>query len=1136
MDKGITILNTNYSMNIARDFNNHSKINSYIPSIKNIQILEKFLKNFNNKKNGSYLISGAYGTGKSFFISVLLHLLKNKDFSNLEILLNKFEQKYSLTSSLEKIKDQEYLIVFGEDSFKSFSQSILAGINKALAKENINIYLNTEFKSILNKIENWANNFPHILSLLEKQLKLLNMDLEYFKRLLNNYDYKAIEIFKNIYPDIFAGEEYVSLYTNNNLIDILQELEFKLKHEYNYKGIIYIFDEFGRYLESNISTIDVKEIQDMAEYANGLDNNSYFFLISHKDIFQYTNKLSKKENISEWEKVSGRFQKEHLAFEKNTTLNILSETLYKNENYKIYKNHFKKDFEIYFNNLSGVKLIEENKIETTLDNFYPLNYLSAYMLPDLSQKVAQNERTLFAFLGSTEDLALSNILKNNFLINLNHLFDYFEENFKLLNHDTSEYKVYLNTKILLEKTEDILEIKLLKIISLIYIYNKFREVKPTKEFLQLALNVTSHELEKTLNSLISKNFIRYQRHFKYYKLIEETDLNIEKEISDYIQEKLKLDSYSNLLNEYLPLNVFYPLSYNEKFDVSRFLKMNYLDASEITLLDNYINNEFSDGNIIFLTNINKNPNFYTIKEALKNLDLILVTNKENIPMDISYFLKELKAIDNLLITDKKFQSKVFKKELLSYKNEVIEEIKNKLSIYFSKDNIDIHSLNEKYSSTNFLQITDIYLSKKYINYIPLNYELINKHNLSSPMKKVRNILLDDLLNNNSDLFKKTFFQDTNAKGSVARIVLGNFIDNEEIIFPDKYAQIYENIMNDISQGNITFSDLYNNYCTDKLGYGFRKGFFTFFLGIIFGKHKNTLSIISSENKNELEINGMLFDKIEKNPEKYIPISISLQEDEENFINNLYELIENYSKINPHLKKSENILEGFRQYFYSLPRFITSIYLKETKVLSKLLNTIFQDKNAYEFLLKEIPKRAREKNLTLVLEILKEDLKYNQEKINFYREALVEVIIENISSEDSTDISQALEKFKISRKVTSNSFQSWLINYTFENIPDFLEDITKRVKGFSYENWMTEKDLDDFSEKLKKLLDIPTPDTNTDIVELSINGQKNQFNINTKKSQMGELLKKKLESDIKNMGITVNDDEKKLILIEILSKF
>ena len=60
---------------------------------------------------------------------------------------------------------------------------------------------------------------------------------------------------------------------------------------------------------------------------------------------------------------------------------------------------------------------------------YPLSPIAALVLPILCQKVAQNERTLFSYLGSHEEHGLQDVLDRfeceEDSVQLHHLFDYF---------------------------------------------------------------------------------------------------------------------------------------------------------------------------------------------------------------------------------------------------------------------------------------------------------------------------------------------------------------------------------------------------------------------------------------------------------------------------------------------------------------------------------------------------------------------------------------------------------------------------------------------------------------------------------------------------------------------------------------
>ena len=63
---------------------------------------------------------------------------------------------------------------------------------------------------------------------------------------------------------------------------------------------------------------------------------------------------------------------------------------------------------------------------------YPLSPAAALVLPLLCQKVAQNERTLFSYLGSHEEHGLQDVLSRfesvDDWVQLHHVFDYFVAN------------------------------------------------------------------------------------------------------------------------------------------------------------------------------------------------------------------------------------------------------------------------------------------------------------------------------------------------------------------------------------------------------------------------------------------------------------------------------------------------------------------------------------------------------------------------------------------------------------------------------------------------------------------------------------------------------------------------------------
>lgn len=327
----IEILKTNnYSINLRSDYTNKEKLNEYYPTFNNMRMLEKFLLYVENKINGSIILSGAYGTGKSYFTALFTSILgsdlKYEDYS---VLLEKAKNVYNISDNLKRAKEKNYLIVFVDESMENFSEGVFSGLRKALREKNIDIEISTKIDIIEAKLNYWKENHKNIYNNFK-----LELDKNSFYKELEYKTKKVEKIFSEVYSNQFGGEKFSYSGEIKNIKKLLEEVELELEKN-GYSGIVYVFDEFGRYLETNINNIDVKEIQDMAEYCN-LENNSNFLLITHKDIFQYTRKLKNTSEREEWEKVSGRFLKEHLIFEKTSILQILKNIIQKN-NYDEYR-------------------------------------------------------------------------------------------------------------------------------------------------------------------------------------------------------------------------------------------------------------------------------------------------------------------------------------------------------------------------------------------------------------------------------------------------------------------------------------------------------------------------------------------------------------------------------------------------------------------------------------------------------------------------------------------------------------------------------------------------------------------------------------------------------------------------------
>ncbi|MGL5428208.1 MAG: hypothetical protein ACRDAS_09880, partial [Cetobacterium sp.] len=545
--------------------------------------------------------------------------------------------------------------------------------------------------------------------------------------------------------------------------------------------------------------------------------------------------------------------------------------------------------------------------------------------------------------------------------------------------------------------------------------------------------------------------------------------------------------------------------------------------------------EFSDGTIVYLTNILKNLEYDFTKNNLKNRDIILVANKENKKLNLDSILKELESIECLVLLDKNILNKSILEEYALYKDELIEILKSELTEYFSIENSEINYFERTVSNVKMIDITNEYLNEKYKNYITINYELINKDKLSAPMKKVRVNLIDMLLNNDILLTKDEFYSETGAINSVARTVLSKIasIKKNKITFKKEWSKLSDEILSMIKEQNYSLEEIYQNYTTAKNGFGLRNGVFTLFIGVFLAKNKNILLVVDEKTKQKQSLTSDLLEKIEKNNSNYYLSYAEKSKEEEDYLNDMKQILGIYYSENPEIENG--IMDGLKNYFYSISRIINKVSLKECKVLSKIFNGLFLDKNAHEFLFKEIPERARIKDYKEIIAVLSNEINYLEDEKIKIENRITEIINDVIGENDS--IQDSINNWQSKDYLLDNGIKTWLKKYNYKSDKLFLMDITSKIKGFNYENWSSLQDIEDFEIKLKGFLTVKEVSNvvGDESIQLISGGERIGIEIFKEHTPMGKILKTKLQATIKAMGLSIKDEEKKSILLEILKE-
>lgn len=1124
-NKIIEILDTfKYSCNVKSDYLDEQRINGFLPNYQLVEYLKNIISDISaDNSTKSILLSGAYGTGKSYLISIVCAIL-SKNNLNLRPLLKKI-QKYISTEKLisEAINKSNYIIVFPQDSFNSFKQSITQGIVNTSKENHLDIGFTYIYDVIIDKINQWENEFPYFYN----KLKELCTDIPALIDELNNHDAKALNRFINLYPEIMAGDKLSLLSENVSLIDNIQQFEDNVIR-LGYSGVLYVFDEFGRYLETNSKSIDVKEVQDVAEYCNRTGSKSALILSTHKGLFQYSGAENNKNDQIEWEKVSGRFKQIHLSNYASNIGDIVNTIVQKTEYFPAYLKENNKAFVKYQDLFYDLQLSEAPEILTQV---FPLNYVSSKLLPILTTKLGQNDRTLYTFLCSEQKGALRDLIdssKKKFeTITPDKIYDYFSSNFENLNLRSYDYKVYNISQNHLRSTKLKNEKIIIKVLSLFSMVDTSEGLEPKVETLKISSGLNDDQFQKTIDSLIDKRILIYRRHTKLYELATDLTYNIDKDVDEVINKiTFSKDELAKVLLDVVANDYIYPYIYNQKYQINRYLHSYYLfDFDFEAFIDSDVLDRNSDYNIIFLIRTNNN-----IDVDFNKLDKTLLITNGGMILNIEFLLQELLAIKTVATFPNYKDNKNSQLELDRFKHETINKIRNSISEYFSFNNsIQLYPEKRQVKSSNDFQlILKEHLEKLYYNFKIINYEMINMNKLSTPVKSARNRIINKLL---SEQFDEDYFKQTGAENSIARIVLKNtgIIDNKNMVSVQDCAfkELFEELKSDIATQCNSIIDIYNKYTTYQGSYGFKKGVFSLLLAV-FIKYYEKNVYISSINGNiieEIDVTSDLINQIEENPADFEICYYEFDNDVDYYFEGLRSFLISYIDDDLYAHDpSKATIKALVQFLYERSDLMYSTEGRKypnKRDINHFIEKI-SERTPKQFWFKVMPEHFDEDNLLYVREHITDMLK------ELYEEE--QNLISYIKSLVFTSLQECVTNLEISEDNIVHS----LINYDFKNqvVNDILKDkltnkdtwlqnLTEHVSGYSYKKWTDKKQISDFNNKLQKLFN--KGNSNSTIPE--------------RKKNIGlfKVLKSRLNSQLVNFGTALNKEEKIEILKQLIKE-
>ena len=1190
------------SVNIAYDLYNSEKVAGFIPTLSSLDIIEDvLLSTAPSATDRARILIGAYGRGKSHIILVLLSLLFKKDKAQFAAILERMKtanpKLYDFTEEyLNSSRKLLPIVVSGSSS--SLTQSFLYALQQALNDENLSgIMPDTHFKASVNAIENWREEYPETY---EKFISALGEPVDNFILALKEYNVSAYERFIELYPSLTSGSSF-NPFLGFDVVELYEKVVDKLS-EIGYDGVYIVYDEFSKYLESSIgnATIsDIKLLQDFAEKCTRSGKKQmHLMLICHKDIANYIDNNLPKEKVDGWRGVSGRFTHTTLHNNFSQMYEIISAVIKKdpsfwNEFVLANKDRFAELEERYVAN----GLIDSKNgdgMKAAIYGCYPLHPISTFILPRLSEKVAQNERTLFTFLSSQEKHTLSAFLDNaegDFpMLTPDYVYDYFEPLFRKEVYTSEIHKIYkLTTNVLQKVDPEAISAKILKTISLIYMVEQFEKLPPIYDVIVDAFREIVPDtkvISDSLEDLINKDCIVYlKRSNNFLKLKESSGVDIPQEIAKRIALDSSIIGVKDILNNSSFDSFMYPTRYNDEHEITRYFDFLFIDSAEFWATKDWslkIENTAADG-VVYAVIPSSKEDLEKLNRAMTSLAagerVVFCLPKKYAEIEKVAFeyhaVRELKAlvIDDDLLRD----------EYDIYIEDLEEVIGTFINSYARPENdgaLYYHDGKKKaiFRKAQMSALLSDICEKLYPHAPTINNESINKNALPTVAINSRSKLLTALLN--AEFEPNLGLVGTGQDVSFMRSTLiqtGLITDlaTAPTIVSEPADENIRYVLNTIQafvadtgiNGEQGFGELYERLTKPEYGIGLKLGVIPIYIALVI--HQNRNNIVIKRGVSEQRISADLLNSINDDPSRYSIVLENWSEEKSMYMGRLEQIFERFVR---EPEKAYNsfayIVSAMNRWYMSLPKYakemtrsysgngtFKSIVGSHKKYVSSLKQL---DINPREYLFEKIQAIFGYKEFSpdIAENVAKTKSEYDH-AVDSLIKALVGDVKTMFAPKGTTttgsltsvvkDWYSSLKETTTQHLFSNNESQTLELIKTVSNDEGaFVQRLAKAITSLRIEDWNEAtiatfiKDLTTFKDTVDEYDSRITTDTSAaDTYKLITTNSDGSEVVKTfsksEYSDRAKLLYNEITNSLDEMGQAITEQEKRQILIEILEK-
>ena len=519
------------SVHLERDFYGENPLDGYVLTVTAREILQRLIAALEGESTSkAWSLTGPYGSGKSAFALFAAKLLGHPKSPTTQaatkLLKHGDESLWDQFIGLDLHEGKEFCPVLISGERSPITLALLRGLERGL----------TAFSD--SPVRRGA--------IQSTSLQLLLLDLQ--KRL--------------------EAAENGNLPHASEITELFETATGQIGAEGG-AGLLLVVDELGKFLEyaaHDPEYGDLFVLQSLAEFATRSGQTPLLMLtILHQAFEQYAQRLATSQR-EEWAKVQGRFEDVSFVEPTEQVLRLIGSAIEKTAAVENPNLSVAVDLEL------KPRQLDKSEFVSLLESCLPLHPTVALIVSPLFRRFAQNERSLFALLNSSEPHGLQDFLTNQTYdgrvpptFTLSNLYDYIHTALGSSLYTSRDGTKWSEIESAIERLSDPspMTVKLIKTIGLLGIVGEVSlNLKASKALLRYALDdspgTSQNEVdepvesfENTLKILERRSIAIYRRYNDAYALWEGSDVDIEahlREARAHLDPNLRLpDALSELM-------------------------------------------------------------------------------------------------------------------------------------------------------------------------------------------------------------------------------------------------------------------------------------------------------------------------------------------------------------------------------------------------------------------------------------------------------------------------------------------------------------------------------------------------------------------------------------------------------------